>query len=519
MTTKRQLVLLFVVLPLMIPLIVTASFCLLKLKTVHASSALIAHVSRRPNMLNTQNGYSFLYRKDDIPKMAQQTIRFVAHQSINTHKVPIETWTPEKKAAAPMRQDSVPLFQKIVVVGEPLKESLVQEEASKEAQDGDPFLAEWRMQKKAPKTTQMSTQFSHLNKVSTQKKVFLSQRSPQKGSSDASSRDSGLPPQPQKPAPDDLMNEHYAALEGKVVGIDQHQGLFIEVSFLDRIGEDGLDSGLSTVLAAQEIRNSSGAFLLHLPAETQGYLIAKAYLSDDVQKSEPVLLGVYSQKPLRISASGLSDVTIELAPTEEYFTLHQNQFIGKVFNEYESDAKQCLTAVNVWVVETRQRLVTDQECLFEIRDLVQSKTVHLIFEKEGFITQELPITIHRKKMSRAFRMSPISKFVNGYDIFLGKRDPQKAVVFATLLKQGRPLSKAIVVTDEAEKIVYERAEGKFSLPDVGLYSTSANGRMVLWNANPGKRKLSVYQDGKLVVSQSVRLFAGVTHVLDIPVPE
>jgi len=104
MTTKRQLVLLFVVLPLMIPLIVTASFCLLKLKTVHASSALIAYVSRRPNMLNTQNGYSFLYKKDDIPKMAQQTIRFVAHQSINTHKVPIETWTPEKKAAAPMRR-------------------------------------------------------------------------------------------------------------------------------------------------------------------------------------------------------------------------------------------------------------------------------------------------------------------------------------------------------------------------------------------------------------------------------
>ncbi|MBI3017690.1 MAG: hypothetical protein HYY62_06845, partial [Deltaproteobacteria bacterium] len=140
---------------------------------------------------------------------------------------------------------------------------------------------------------------------------------------------------------------------------------------------------------------------------------------------------------------------------------------------------------------------------------------HLIFEKEGFATIQVPIQILQKKTRQVFVLPPLTKFTQGYDLLLGGRDPSRSVLFATVLKQGVPLSRAVVTVLSVEKVFYERNLEFISVPDTTLFSTTENGKFLLWNTSPGKHKLHIYQNGQLLSTQVVTLSPGVMHYITI----
>ena len=168
---------------------------------------------------------------------------------------------------------------------------------------------------------------------------------------------------------------------------------------------------------------------------------------------------------------------------------------------------------HVWVAETGQHVVSDEKGVFEIKGLLQAESYQLIFEKEGFMTTQIPITMDQKRKTQTFLMAPLSKFTNGYDVLLGGRDASKSIVFATLLKKGMPLSRAIVKAPQTQKILYERTTDLISLPDPTLFSSTENGKVLLWNVTPGKNKIDIYQNGEWVASRVVKLSPGVAHYL------
>ena len=193
-------------------------------------------------------------------------------------------------------------------------------------------------------------------------------------------------------------------------------------------------------------------------------------------------------------------------------------FLGKVVDEYlgeSSELTQGIAGVRIWVAETQEEMESNEQGFFEIRGLRQRAPYHLIFEKERFVTIQVPIQVLQKKNRQIFVLSPLSKFTQGYDLLLGERDPSRCVLFATILKEGVPLPRAIVTVMSVEKVFYERNLGFISVPDTTLFSTSDNGKFLLWNTSSGKHKLHIYLEGQLISTQRVMLTPGVVHYVTI----
>lgn len=313
---------------------------------------------------------------------------------------------------------------------------------------------------------------------------------------------------------------NYVTVEGKVEwpiqeDIDQY---FSEVAFYDQVGEDGLDMETSTSLAAQEIRKETDSFSLRLPAESQGHVIAKLYALSDIDKKNPLYIGGLEKNPLYISKNGVEGLSISLLSKTKYLSKYQTLFSGRVLNEYISDSDtNGIADVKIWVAETGQYTIADSNGYFELKGLSKSSQYHFIFEKEQFITIQVPVKIVSKKQSHIFSLSPITKFLRGYDALLGSRDSTKAVLFATVTKDGKPLDRAIVKLPQSQKVIYEKNSDIFSLPDPGLFSSTESGKFILWNVKPGKQKIDIYQDGELIGGQWVKLSPGIVHHMSIAV--
>ncbi len=309
----------------------------------------------------------------------------------------------------------------------------------------------------------------------------------------------------------------YTTVEGEVVLISQDVvECFYEVSFYDRLNENGVDDEFSTVIASQEIRDKSKQFILRIPSESSGVLVAKAYSLDDVEKKSPIYLGTYEKKPLMISKQGAKNLKIALYPRDEYLSQYLTLLSGKIYNEYAPrDQARCVSNASVWVLELNQHTTTNEQCVFEIKGMALGVQYHLLFEKEGFAALEIPIKLQQKRESHVFYMAPMTKFTQGYDLLLGARNPDKSVLFATIYKGGKPLERAIVKTPQSEKVVYERISDLGSFPDETLFSSMSNGKVTLWNVDPGKVSLDVFYNGAHLGRRLVRLIPGITHQIKI----
>ncbi len=462
MTTQKKLVFLFMAVPLILPFFITIAY----------SSFRFVKLNIKP--LSIQNEYS-------LEKMAKDTIQIVKSKEEPLPEISPETWLFNpypKKEVKPITVAIAPIESSLDIIPSAPVEEMVKEE--------DPFLTDWRGKQKNG-TIVLDTQ-----KVSTQKMLNINLDEKEKR----------------------YLN--YADIQGTLEWPDLGPAqFFAEVSFYDQIGENGLNDDLSTELASQELREDV-PFLLKLPVETSGYLIAKIYSVSDTQKENPLYIGTYPQSPLFVPKEGLQRLLISMMPTARYVDQYQTVFLGKVIDEYGAESPERaegLAGVRVWVAETQKEAESDEKGFFEIKGLSRNTSYHLIFEKEGFATIQVPIHILQKKNQQVFSLPPLTKFTQGYDLLLGERDPSRCVLFATVLKQEIPMSRAIVTVMSVEKVIYERNLGFISVPDTTLFSTSDNGKFLLWNTSPGKHKLYIYQEGQLISTQVVTLTPGVVHYL------
>lgn len=309
----------------------------------------------------------------------------------------------------------------------------------------------------------------------------------------------------------------YTTMEGEVALIPQEVvECFYEVSFYDRLNENGVDDEFSTVIASQEIRDKSKQFTLRIPSESSGVLVAKAYSLNDVEKKNPIYLGTYEKKPLVIPKEGSKNLKIALYPRDEYLSQYLTLLRGKIYNEYAGrDPARCVSFASVWVLELNQHTTTNEQCIFEVKGMALGVPYHLLFEKEGFSALVLSMKLQQKRESQVFYMSPMTKFTQGYDLLLGARNPDKSVLFATIYKGGKPLERAIVKAPKSEKVVYERISDLGSFPDETLFSSMSNGKVTLWNVDSGKVSLDVFYNGAHLGRRWVRLIPGMTHQIKI----
>ncbi|MEK7790655.1 MAG: hypothetical protein AAB309_03410, partial [Deltaproteobacteria bacterium] len=257
-----------------------------------------------------------------------------------------------------------------------------------------------------------------------------------------------------------------------------------------------------------------------IPSESSGILVAKAYALDDVEKKNPIYLGTYEKKPLVISKEGSKEgaknLKIALYPRDEYLSQYLTFLRGKIYNEYTGkDPARCVSNASVWILELNQHTTTNEQCIFEVKGMALGVQYHLLFEKEGFAALVLSMKLQQKRESQVFYMSPITKFTQGYDLLLGARAPDKSVLFATIYKGGKPLERAIVKAPQSEKVVYERISDLGSSPDETLFSSMSNGKVTLWNIDPGKVSLDVFYDGVHLGRRLVRVIPGMTHQIKI----
>ena len=467
MTTQKKLVFLFVSVPLLLPFFITIAY----------SSFRFVKLNVKP--LSIQNEYS-------LEKIAKETIQVIKTEETFLPEVSAQEWTFNAYTKKETKKEKI----QIVTTSAPAQPLLEETPSIKEIirREEDPFLNDWRVKQQGGSIV-LSTQKSNTQRILN---VNL----------------------------DEKENRYlnYADIQGTLEwpALD-HTQFFAEVSFYDQIGENGLNDDLSTVLASQELREDS-PFLLKLPAETSGHLIAKIYSNADTQKEKPLYIGTYPKNPLFVPKEGLRRLLISMVPTAQYLDQYQTVFLGKVVDEYlgeSSELTQGIAGVRIWVAETQEEMESNEQGFFEIRGLRQRAPYHLIFEKEGFVTIQVPIQVLQKKNRQIFVLSPLSKFTQGYDLLLGERDPSRCVLFATILKEGVPLPRAIVTVMSVEKVFYERNLGFISVPDTTLFSTSDNGKFLLWNTSSGKHKLHIYLEGQLISTQRVMLTPGVVHYVTI----
>ncbi len=462
MTTQKKLVFLFIAAPLLLPFFITIAYSSFRFVKLNVKK------------LDIQNEYS-------LERIAKETIQVIkAEEDPLLPGISPETWLFQTEPKRDEKIKDKPII--VVASSDPpssasslnLPEAPPKIIAKKEE---DPFLSGWR-EKQQSNLTVLNTQ-----KVDTQ--GYL----------------------------------NYADVQGSLEwpDLDRSQ-FFAEVSFYDQIGDSGLNDDLSTVLASQELRADS-EFLLKLPVETTGYLIAKIYAVTDSQKEKPLYVGAYSQNPLFVPKEGIQRLLISMIPTARYVEQYQTIFFGKVMDEYvgtsSNPAIPGISGVDIWVVETQEHVQSDEKGFFEIKGLSKKATYHLIFEKAGFVTIQIPVQILGNKNRQMFVLSPSTKFTQGYDFLLGERDSSRSILFATVLKGGAPLSRVVIMSADIQKIFYERNLELVSIPDATLFSTTENGKFVLWNASPTKHKLYIYQDGELIGSSTVKLSPGIVHYFTI----
>ncbi|OGP06419.1 MAG: hypothetical protein A2Z91_04680 [Deltaproteobacteria bacterium GWA2_38_16] len=491
LTTQRRLATLFVVTPLFFPFIITA---------VYLS---YINVKLFKFSLSTQVEYSSL----------EETIQIRIGEKLAFQKIEPREWIFNMDGDQP--RDSSPLSVLAKAPGAAMERVLRRQDPGIQVAntmtqtvnlEEDPFLEEWKQknQKKPEKI---------IGYVALNKSVPLPSSSSKISYIIDDGRNRSASTLNINFAEDRYLN--YETLEGRIewpdLSPDQY---FSEVSFYDQMGPQGLDDDSSTALASQEMRDENHSFSLRVPIESRGFLIAKIYSIQDTQKENPLYIGAYGKNPIVITKNGIPGLLLSLVSKTKYLEKYETVFEGKLVNEYNNnEGEETFMGAHVWVAETGQHVVSDEKGVFEIKGLLQAESYQLIFEKEGFMTTQIPITMDQKRKTQTFLMAPLSKFTNGYDVLLGGRDASKSIVFATLLKKGMPLSRAIVKAPQTQKILYERTTDLISLPDSTLFSSTENGKVLLWNVTPGKNKIDIYQNGEWVASRVVKLSPGVAHYL------
>ncbi|MBI4040229.1 MAG: hypothetical protein HY390_00005 [Deltaproteobacteria bacterium] len=310
----------------------------------------------------------------------------------------------------------------------------------------------------------------------------------------------------------------YALAEGRVysqdVNLDDYS---VQILFLDRAGQDGLEDEFSTTLAAQESsREGNHLFSFRVPAESKGFIIAKAYPKADTLKKSPVFVGAYEQNPIFVSKEGIRNVSVRLMPTTEYRAKYNTLYEGLVRDEYTQNP---ISDVRVWILENQDEQQTNGEGQFQISGLTGDRTYHFVLDKEGYMPLQVAIKQNSQKIKNTFELSPLTKFDRGYDALLGKRMEGKSLLFGKILKEGKPVSKAIVkIQGSSAKVFYERNLELTPIPDPSLFSTDNNGQFIVWNAPPGSHKLDIYLDGVRMASKKIKFSPGVMHLEDLAIP-
>ncbi len=543
MTTQKRIVALLLLSPLILPVTLAFGLTLFMISDITSS------------IVNIHYGYSLSLAPQDIEQLTKDTIKVIEPPTLAIAKAPVEEWIfnkdllyvasddttfsedhrtgragmarglkgresePERErqlsqgvgrvseeyVVSSLGSNSVQSNNRLVAgtaAVKPSEENVVSSRASNgvqsnnhpvaviaKADDDDPFLAQW---KKSNEPSQPKDRPDP----------------PDMKRGQASKNNPGITTLLNDMDPEGSYT-NYASVEGeiKTTNLDEDQNV-VEVAFYDQLGSDGLESKESTILASQELRDGQTQFSLRLPVETQGYLVAKLFSGQDPEKENPLYIGTYSKNPMMIPKDGLKSLSLQMISRTKYVDKYQTLFIGKLTDEY---LQSPVSDAVIWVAETNHHVFSDENGAFEVRGLLLNQEYHLIFEKEGMASFQVPIRLVTKKMEQAFIFSPEYKFQKGYDVFLGGRDSNKATIFATIRKQGKPLERAIIKAPQSQKVVYERILDLVSFPDPSLYSSSENGNVILWNTKPGKNKIDVFYDGELLGSKIVKLSPGVIH--------
>ena len=494
--------------------------------------------------LNTQSEYSEIYASKSFREYALKTFRIdneplktlskpnpitilLSKETLNVFEdhPPADYILPKRKLFSKPEQKKQTFLNKnskktLLAMAEDPEQLFIASEKNKKEED--PFINEWRnrqtlLNSLPIKDTQNDISFVDPNSyenLNTQDDNFRENvPSPRK-------TEDFLVAANEKP-PTSLLNMdashrkymNYALIAGKVI-FPEHESLMAEVSFVDQVDVQGKKE--VTVISSQEIQsdnNQPNTFLLSVPIESSGFLTAKAYASVDNEKKNPLYMAILTPRPTRVSKQGIQDAVLTFIPYYKYIDQQKMIFRGKVVSEYATVKSECLQGVEVWVAETQKSVKTTQDCEgFEISNLERYQTYHLVFEKEGFPSQAFPVTTDGSRKVKTFILSPDSKFSRGYDIFLGERKAEHAVLMGMITKAGKPLSKAVVLVPHVQKIIYEKeVEQGTIMPAPELYSTSTSGRFILWNAKPGKKNVDIYIDGKFFATRTIKLFPNVIH--------
>ena len=383
----------------------------------------------------------------------------------------------------------------------------------------DPFLEWWRKERKDPAPVYLASNASYARNLFTD----LS------GSAEVVSEPSGnTSSAPEKPSEEQYIIEaghnrpasvlnvlepsgqylSYANIEGQILGLSNDQRkYFFEVSFLDQLAPDGLETAYSTVLAAQEIYDATSFFMLRLPAESRGHVLAKAFAREDIDKKVPLFVGRADEKMLYVSQDGIRGLKIQLLPTKQYLAKYETVFEGSIENTYRG----AIEDVKVWVAETNESVKSNEVGMFTIKGLEKDVRYHLIFDREGFIPIQVPVFQTQKRVKQTFHLLPTTAFTKGYDLFLGERNANQGVLFGEVLQDGKPLDRVVIKISSGQSAIYERNTDLQAMPDTTLYSTQSNGKFIIWNNPVGKNKIEFYRDGALISAFMVRLSPGLVH--------
>ena len=349
MTTQKKLVFLFVVAPLFLPFFITLAY----------SSFKFVKLNIKP--LNTQNEYSI----EDITKKTIQIVK--------VEEEPLPEISPQVWLFDPYPKKEVKLVVVFKVASTYSLESDFPVSIEKIKKEEDPFLDDWRGKQKG------GAGVVGIQKMNTQKMININL--------------------------DEKENKYlnYSDIQGTLEWPHlDHTQFFAEVSFYDQIGENGLNDDLSTALASQELREDS-PFLLKLPAETSGYLIAKIYSSSDTQKENPLYIGMYPKNPLFVPREGLQRLLISMVPTAQYIDQVQTVFLGKVVDEYlagSSESTEGIAGVRIWVAETQEDVESNEKKPVQKRTFIEKMDTEVFRRAMEYIkrseehTSELQSRLH-----------------------------------------------------------------------------------------------------------------------------